>query len=150
MAEINLSDHTVIINGHHCQGWADGGDALVLPQEFEAITTKVGADGHVTAMRTGMKGGEIVLSFMPDTPSSKRFFRWMEEVRSGIAIRFDGSVTNNKRQYSASLRNGTLTKGSLFYQLGGSEVTNPKFTFYFETISIDFDAADFTLQVPSA
>ena len=132
------------LNGHRVQGWSEDGDSLMMP-DVELATIQRGADGKMMAISTANRGGPITIKLLPNSLSTKFFMQQAAVLQRGGRVVFSGSIVNQQTGVSVhELRNGVMTTWPLGQTQGKGEAAAREFVFEFETITVNYDAADFT------
>lgn len=142
MADFSLESTRVVLNGHAVTGWSDDGDALMLPQDIELAVAKFGADGRMTTVGTGQKGGEVKFTLLANSPSAKFFMNSVASILNGAIIEWNGSVTY-PNGVTVTLTRGTLSTADFGQTLGKGDVRNLPFVWNFERVIPDYSAANF-------
>jgi len=135
----------VIIGGHRVSGWSEDTDALMMPEAFELLTVRRGADGRLIGSNTNDRGGPVTLKLLANSPSTAFFMSAAAKLLSEpeTIICWYGSVRNTAQGYSFTLENGVLTQFPLGQNAGKGTIANQLFTFEFERIIPDYATASF-------
>ena len=140
MAFMSLEHLVVTIGGHTIEGWASESDALMLP-DLELFNITRGARGQMLAVRNGVRGGEVTIKLMPNSPSSIYFIRQIANILNGSYVLFQGTIEDANLNYTIALSNGVLATGAAGHTYGDGEVATREFTFDFEEIKPSYDQA---------
>ena len=136
-------EHTIVqINGHNCGGWADEDDALMMP-DVELAQVVRGADGQMLATSTGNRGGQISLKFLANSKSNQFFMEQAVRIKQGAVVNFSGTINNPQSGVSVQLDNGVMVQAPLGQTQGRSAAASREFVFEFETITPNYDGANF-------
>lgn len=141
---IALENITVTLNETTITGFSDDTDALGLPATIDIATVKRGADGKMTGMSTGDKGGPVVFKLLPTSDSNKFFSLMAEQQKNGAAVVFNGRIENSLNGSSIDLVNGLLTSYTPLPSVGKGSVANPNYTIEFERLDGHMTSANFS------
>ena len=144
---ISLAHSVCILGGHRVVGWGEDGDAITLP-DITVAETVVGADGKLMAQSTGDQGGEVTLKLLPISPSCQFFMQQFAAILRGAQIVWDGSIDYGPLGARVILQRGVLTAGPAGQTIGKSSAAMREWTFMFETIIPNYDAANFSGPPP--
>ena len=136
---ISLEGTTVLLNGHHVQGWSEDADALTMPDAVELATVRRGATGDMAAFSSGNRGGAVSIKLLPTSPSVQFFMQQAEVLRQGGSVVWRGDIQNLQQNISATLTRGVMTAAPRFPNMGMGDVSNYVFTFEFEDIASNYD-----------
>ena len=149
---VGIDQFVVEIGGHMVGGWSEDSDALMMPEAFELITTRRGADGQLIGSFTNDLGGPITFKLLPNSSSTGFFMQagasMLENRRSVIC--WSGVGRNISQSYDFYLEKGVMTHMPLGQNTGKSSAANQMFTFDFEKIIPDYSRATFNNQVDAS
>ena len=148
MHNISLEHTNFILNGHRCRGWGNVADALQFP-DIEMAQTERGADGQMVASSTGVRGGEVMLKLMPNSPTFVYLMQKKAEIDRGAAIQFNATSRNAQTGITTRLERGVLKRAPAAQTVGNATPPMREFTIDFETIITDTTGARI-LEPPTA
>lgn len=143
MSDFSLEQSSLVLNGHTVTGWSDDADALSMPNVDLANVVR-GADGGMVSTSTGDKGGPVIIKLRPNSPSTAFFMNAVTAQQNGAAVKWNGLYRDPLNQVVVALAGGVLTNAPLGQTMGKGETGNREFTFEFERITPDYQAANFT------
>ncbi len=130
---------TAILNGHTCQGWARTDNAIELP-DIQVTENEVGPDGLKVSSHLGNLGGNVILRFLPNSPSVSFFGHQFSQVQQGKVVEFEGTVNNSLTGLQTTLTRGTFETGPSGLSYGDGIPGPVEFTFHFERILTDYSS----------
>ena len=140
--QFNANEIIVRLNGHTFVGFADEDDAIDLP-EIELAEIVRGMDGTMYSTSTGNKGGEVMLKFLPSSPSVVFMQNQAVAIQRGAVVNWNGEIRNIRQNYAVRLEGGVLTKYPAGHTMGKANVESMIYTWEFELIKPDYSAALF-------
>ncbi len=146
MSFYDLTNTSVILNGHLVTGWSDDTDALSMPDVTIANFTR-GADGIMTGASTGDKGGPITIKLAPNSPSVQFFSALASLQQNGAATRYDGIIVYHDTGQTVQLIKGYHQNNPSGQTLGKGSFSSKMFVFEFERVIPNDQAANFTTVV---
>ena len=142
MRVISAEHTTLILNGHQFEGFANSPQAIQLP-EITLGSVERGPEGLMYFSTSGDKGGPLVVMLMATSDSTKYMMRQISQLLSGGIIKWSGTIENPTLQYSTRFEEGVLTTVPTGISGGKSSVEPLQFSWEFESVVPNFDAADF-------
>ena len=126
----------VILNGHTITGWSEDEAALTLPDSIEYATVKFGADGHMGASGTSVRGGEMTIKLLPESPSVQFLQNILLAQKHSGYMKFTGTIRFNDDSL-ITLGNGIITKGPMGFNLGKGAAASMVYTFAFGVMDFE-------------
>ena len=140
--DFSLANSVLKLNGHTFSGWSEDEDALSI--EFQEVANVTyGADGKMTSVRTGNKGGLIVLKFKANSSSVIFLSSLFEQFKKGVTVVFSGILLQSVNNTSLTFADGTFVGGQPNPTMGKGATANMEYHIAFETIAGNFVNANF-------
>ena len=117
----NPSEGTLILNGHTFKKLADGDDVISFPDALEIASVRRGMDGAIFAALTMMRGEEMGITLMPDSPSIGWLWRQYQNIITGGELE-GGGGGDGAAEGGASGLEGYAWNGSWQHRRSGWEV----------------------------
>lgn len=146
---IDIETVVVTLNDRHTiAGWSQDTDALMLPDSFEALGTKRGADGMMEVTRTGAKGGPVTVKLLVTSPSCTYLFtQAARQMTENLVIKWKMDIEDAVNGWEVHGVEGVLMTHPLGPTIGQGEAASREFVFDFERLTPDFSRADFTRRL---
>ena len=137
---ISVEHARLTLNGHLFSSYSQDEDAIMFP-EIELTNEEVGATGQMFVASTGERGGEVMLKFMPNSQDVIFLQQQAQVGLAGGAVVWNGTLDHSQGNFSVSLSNGVLKKFPSAFTMGKGSVKTMEYTFRFELIQNNMDAA---------
>lgn len=137
-ANVSMAHTTHTVNGHRCEGWAGGNNALEVP-DITLAETEVGADGLLVTASNGMRGGVVTYRFLANSRSRAQFGKWLAQIQKGAAIAFEASSSNSQTGETTRFSRGVMVQGPTGTTMGNAVPPPREFQIYYESIITNFD-----------
>ena len=144
MALISVSAlHAVFtMNGHVFDKIAQDANSIMLPEESEFATYEEGSGGEFIVFDTGILGGPISVTVLPNSASIPFMFEMISRTKNQEPVDWNGSLFNTSTLITSQFTDCRLLMGpqGLGY---GKTTNNLKFTWLCQYIDTDAGAANF-------
>ena len=138
----NITDTVVTLNSTIITGFSDDADALEF-SDIDLANIKRGSDGRMTGATTGNRGGQMTMKLLSTSDSVKFLSSLAEQQKNNATVVFNGACVNLVNNASVFMSRGVLITYPPFPTLGKGEVGNMNYVFEFESITGNFEAANF-------
>ena len=107
------------------------------------MRTITSADGRDINYYSGDRGGVILVTLFPASPTLRQFGRWWRQVNDRQPPDLDegNSAINKVNGATCEMKGGSMVSGKDFFDFGG-DLSNLRYAFRFEQILGNWDAFD--------